>query len=78
MRALFLLASALALCSCADLDDVLHPSRAAQPVVQGQTCRFRDATPNGAGKICNYDCSGSLVATSVKAGEQCPATATYP
>jgi hypothetical protein len=68
----------LALASCADVDDILHPSRGAEAASNGQTCRFHDATGAGVSKVCDYDCSGSPVATTVKASDQCPAVARYP
>ncbi len=78
MKGALLLIMGLAVSGCADVDDLFHPSGGAQSVVQGQTCRLRDTLPTDSSKICSYDCAGSQVATSVRASDQCPTTATYP
>ena len=76
MRLLLLLTVAVGLAGCGDVGDFLHPSRTYQSASTGAVCWYRDSVAFQGDKVCNYDCGGSTVATTVSGGDTCPTTAT--
>lgn len=71
-------AAAVGLAGCGEMREALHPSTVASTSPGAKVCRYHDEQILGAQKVCTYDCSGSLVSTTVLGSQTCAQTSAYP